>query len=957
MKLNIVLNGTPREVYTEAGENVLKLLKRIGINSVRNSDDGYGFAGSDSIWMNGRIVTASLLIAAQIDGKEIRTVEYLSRDGVISPIQSAMIDAGVVQSGYNIPAAALMLYDLLERVPDPGRDEIKDALSGLFIRDSGYEQFFLAVKLAVERKKDPDYTTKIAPEFDESLRFVGKVKRKVDGAKLAKGEKVFVEDRVEPGSCILKMLRSPHASAYIKSIDTSEAKKIPGVVEIFTYENTPDTHYTQAGQGFPEPSPYDRRLFGQKVNHVGDRVAAVVAENEEIAEKAIEAIKVDYEVLKPVLSIEEAMSPDAPVIHNGEIVYVEGAPDDLEEQNRSFDPRDGKVIYQFPIGGDPRKNIAASITDGIGDVEKGFREADVVIERTYEPSSTIQCTPLEMHTVYTKMDGDRLIMHCSTQVPFHARRITASVLGISENRIRVIKERVGGGYGSKQDILLEEVCAYATYKTGKAIFHQYSRKEEFESCSTRKGMKITVKLGAKKDGRLTAVYMDLKANEGPYGAHALTVPMNACSKSLPLFLCENFKFDVKSYYSNTAPTGAYQGYGAPKGSYALQMAAAELADELGMDPLDFLQLNRVHEGSMLEILKCLGEGREGVAAPAESCGLGPALEKGAQMIEWGKKEVSDDPDVKIGKGVVIIQQGSGLPGLDQSNATIKMLGDGTFMLLSGGADLGTGLDTVSVKMATEVLATDMSNVSILSGDTDNTPFDTGAYASSGTYFSGGASMLAAQDLRRKIIKAAASILEEKEEDLQIEYPGKIVGKKGELTYKELAWHTQSGEGIGQLIGEGHFTTDDASFPYGAHFAQVAVNIRTGEIKIQKYYALMDAGMPINPELAQGQVYGAVMKSIGHTLYEGLVYDKEGHALNTDLRGYGVPMIGDVPEDFKVELIYTDDPYGPYGAKSISEISVNGAAPVIANAIHDAVGVWMRKWPITPEAILRVLGKI
>lgn len=957
MKLSIILNGTPKEIYTGPGENVQKLLKRIGINSVRNSDDGYAFAGTDSVWLDGKIVSTSLLIAAQIEGKEIRTVEYLSKDGVISPVQSAMIDAGVVQSAYNIPAGALMLEELLNRIPNPGKEDIKDALSGLFIRDSGYEQFYLAVELAKERRKDPEYTTKIAPEFDENLRFIGKVKRKVDGAKLVRGEKVFVEDKVEPGSCVLKMLRSPYASAYIKTIDVSGAKKIPGVVEVFTYENTPDTWYTQAGQGFPEPSPYDRRLFGRKLNHVGDRVAGVVAETEEIAGKALSAIEVDYDVLKPVLSIEEAMRPDAPVIHNSEIIYVAGAPDDLAEQNKNFDPRDGKVIYQFPIGGDPHRNIAASITDGIGDVEKGFAEADVILERTYEPASTIQCTPLEMHTVYTKMDGDRLIMHCSTQVPFHVRRITASVLGISENKIRVIKERVGGGYGSKQDVLLEEVCAYATYKTGRAIFHQYSRKEEFESCSTRKGMKIRVKLGAKKDGKLTAVYMDLKANEGPYGAHALTVPMNACSKSLPLFLCDNFKFDVASYYTNTAPTGAYQGYGAPKGSYAMQMAAAELADKLGMDPLEFLELNRVSEGSMLEILRCLGEGREGVAAPAESCGLGPALEQGAQMIEWGKKEKSDDPDVKIGKGVVIIQQGSGLPGLDQSNATIKMLGDGTFMLLSGGADLGTGLDTVSVKMAAEVLATEMSNVSILSGDTDNTPFDTGAYASSGTYFSGGASMLASQDLKRKILKSAAAILKEPEDVLRIVYPGKVAGKKGEISYKDLAWNTQSGEGSGQLIGEGHFTSDDASFPYGAHFAQVAVNTRTGALKIQKFYALMDAGMPINPELAQGQVYGAVMKSIGHTLYEGLVYDKDGHALNTDLRGYGVPMIGDVPEDFKVELIYTDDPYGPYGAKSISEISVNGAAPVIANAIHDAVGVWMRKWPITPEKILHELGKI
>ncbi|MCK5153290.1 MAG: molybdopterin-dependent oxidoreductase Mo/Fe-S-binding subunit [Spirochaetales bacterium] len=957
MKLKFVLNGTPKQVYTEPGENLRELLFRSGINSVRNSDDGFSFAGSDSILLDGKIVTSSLIIAAQVEGSDIKTVESLSDHGMLSPVQSAMVDAGIVQSAYNIPAAALILSDLLERVAVPTKEDIKDAMSAVFIRDSGYEQFYTAVALAIERKNDPEYKNSVPPEFRDDLKFVGKVKRKVDGAKLVRGERVFVEDRREEGSAVLKMLRSPHASAYITSIDTSEAEKIPGVVTILTHKNTPDTWYTQAGQGFPEPSPYDRRLFGEKVNHVGDRVAAVVADSYEIAEQALSAIKVEYEVLKHVMTIDESSAPGAPLIHNGEIIYEAGVPDDLAESNKSFDPRDGKIIYQFPIGGDPRKNIAASVSDGIGDMEKGFAEADVIIEREYQPESHIQCTPLEMHVVYTKMDGDRLIMHCSTQVPFHVRRITASVLGISENKIRVIKERVGGGYGSKQDILLEEVCAYATYSTGRSIFHQYSRKEEFESCSTRKPMKIKVKIGAKKDGKLTAVYMDLKANAGPYGAHALTVPMNACSKSLPLFLCDNFKFDVVAYYSNASPTGAYQGYGAPKGSYAMQMAAAEMAEELGMDPKDFLELNRVHEGSMLEILKCLGEGREGVAAPAVSCGLGPALKEGTEMIAWGKKEVSDDPDVKIGKGVVIIQQGSGLPGLDQSNATIKMLGDGTFMLFSGGADLGTGLDTVSVKMASEVLQTEMTNVSILSGDTDNTPFDTGAYASSGTYFSGSASLLAAKDMEKEILKAAAKIMDEPLADLKIEYPGKVVGKKDELTYAKLAWHTQAGEGQGQLIGNGHFTTDDAAFPYGAHFAQVAVNIRTGAIKVQKYYALQDAGMPINPELAQGQIFGGVLKSIGHTLYEGLVYNSEGHALNTDLRSYGVPMIGDVPEDFQAKLIYTDDPFGPYAAKSISEIATNGAAPVIANAIHDAVGVWMRSWPITPEKILQELGKI
>ncbi len=961
MKLNFVLNNTPRNVYTEPGENLRELLYRMGIHSLRDSDDGYAFTGSDSLLLDGKIVSSSLIIAAQVQGRDIKTVESLSGNGMLSPVQSAMVDAGVVQSAYNIPAVALILTDLLNRIPEPSKEDIKDAMSAVFIRDSGYEQFYNAVYLAIKRKNDPEYKNTLPPEFRDDLKFVGKVKSKVDGAKLVRGERLFVEDRREQGSAVLKMLRSPYASAYIKNIDITEAQKIPGVEIILTHKNTPDIWYTQAGQGFPEPSPYDRRLFGEKVNHVGDRVAAVVADTCEIADLALTKIKVEYEVLAHVMTIDEASAPGAPLVHNGEICYRVGGPDDIAVRDQTpdpvFDPREGKIIYPFPIGGNPEKNIAASVSGGIGDLEKGFAAADVVIEREYQPETHVQCTPLEKHTVYTKMDGDRLIMHCSTQVPFHVRRITASVLGISENKIRVIKERVGGGYGSKQDILLEEVCAFATYSTGRAIFHQYSRKEEFESCSTRKPMKIRVKLGAKKDGKLTAVYMDVKANAGPYGAHALTVPMNACSKSLPLFLCDNFGFDVTAYYSNASPTGAYQGYGAPKGSYALQMAAAELAEALKMDPLKFLELNRVHEGSMLEILKCLGEGREGTAAPAESCGLGPALEQGARMIQWGKKEKSDDPDVKIGKGVVIIQQGSGLPGLDQSNAMIKMLGDGTFMLFSGGADLGTGLDTVSVKMASEILQTEMKNVSILSGDTDNTPFDTGAYASSGTYFSGSAALLAAKDIKAKILEAASKIMDEPMKDLQIQYPGKVVGKSAELTYAKLAWHTQAGEGQGQLMGFGHFTTDKHAFPYGAHFAQVAVNKRTGAVKVQKYYALQDAGMPINPELAQGQIFGGVLKSIGHTLYEALIYDSNGRALNTDLRSYGVPMIGDVPEDFQVKLVYTDDPYGPYGAKSISEIATNGAAPVIANAIHDAIGIWMRKWPFTPEAVLRELGKI
>lgn len=956
MIINIRLNEVPRKVYTEPGENVQALLQRLGIYSVRPGDDNTGFTGNDTILYNGKIVSAGLLIAGQIDGGDIKTVEHLSKGNTMSQVQSALVDMGVVQSAYNSPASALIITDLIQRIPEPSKEDIMDALSGLFIRDTGYEQYFKAVDIAVKRQKDPEYTPRIAEEFRDDLRDVGKVRRKVDGKQLVMGQRAFVEDQVIPGSLVLQMKRSPHAHAIIKHIDISEAEKISGVELIVTHENCPDVYFTTAGQGFPEPSPHDRKMLGKKVRHFGDRVAAVIAETNEIAQQAIEKIKVDYEVLKPVLSIDDAQKEDAPIVHGGDITYLDGKPFYGEEKNLPLNPDDGKVIYPFGIGADPYKNIASSVDGGIGDVSKGYENADVIIEREYK-TSQIHCTPCENHTVFTKIDGDRLVIHASTQVPWHVRRNVAKIIGISEHKVRVIKERVGGGYGSKQDILLEEICAYATWKTGKPVFYQYSRKDEFIATSTRHPMTIKVKLGAKKDGTLTAIEMDVKANTGPYGNHCLTVPMNACSKTLPLFLCENMKFAVTVFYSNIYPTGAYQGYGAPQGSFALQTALAELADKLNVDHSELLSKNSVEKGSVLEILKCLGEGTEGAVTSVSSCGLGEAMTIGKKMIAYGEKRESPDPDIKYGKGVVLLQQGSGLPGLDQANARVTLVSDGSLIVHTGGADLGTGLDTVCAKMAAEVLCADMDKISVISGDTDNTPFDTGAYASSGTYFSGNAAKKAAEDLRDKILSRAAVLLDEKIEDLEFEYPGQVKGKNSSISFYKIAHNAESGTGPGQLMGHGSYTTEDTALPYGVQFCEVAVNTKTGKVDIEKYYALMDCGTPINPELAEGQVYGGVLKAIGHTLWEDMKMDEKGVCLNPDLKTYGVPMIKDIPKDFKVKFIPTDDPYGPFGGKSVSEVSTNGASCVISIAIHDAVGVWMRSWPFTPEKILRELGNI
>lgn len=954
MIIKVKVNGKLREFSCEPGDKVRDLLRAAGMLSVRNGCDGQGSCGACSIIMDGKTVNSCLLVAGQIDGKEIYTVEHLALSQDLSAIQKAFIQAGVVQCGYCTPAMLLATKNLLDREEHPSRKQIKDAFSGVFCRCTGYEQFFQAVELAAKMEKDASYSEQTAPHFREELRVVGKVEQKVDGPRLVRGERAYVEDMVLPGSCYLKMLGSPHAHAYIKSIDTKAAEAMPGVVLVMTHKNCPDVYYNQAGQGFPEPSPYDRKLFGEKVLHVGDRVAAVVAESPEQAAEALKKIKVQYEVLKPVLTIEEAEAEDAPIVHNSLVEYVVGAPSNLD--NSKVDARDGKIIYQFPIHGDPHRNIAAGVSGGIGDIEKGFGEAEVVFEGEYE-SSQVQCTPVEPHIVYTRMEGGRLIVHAATQVPWHVRRIISRVLGISENKVRVIKERVGGGFGAKQDLVLEEVAAYATWVTGRPVLFRLTREEEFIASRTRHPMKVRVKLGAKKNGKLTAIKMDLKANTGPYGAHCLTVPMNACSKSLPLLLCDHVKFTVTTFYSNIPPAGAYQGYGAPQGSFALQLACAEMAQKLGMDHLAFLEANRVQDGSMLEILRCLGEGREGTPQEVSSCGLGPALAQGAEMIKWGESVKGADPDIKVGKGVAIIQQGSGLPGLDSANATVSLLSDGTLMLLSGGTDMGTGLDTLTTKMVAECLCIDMAKVSLIAADTDVTPYDDGAYASSGTFFSGTAALNAARGLKEKILEAAALMLEEPAAELKLEYPSTVKGKKGSLTFEQIARRTQCGTGSGQLSSTNCFTTDKAAFPYGAHFAQVAVNTRTGEVKVEKYYALQDCGTPINPELALGQIYGGVLKTIGHSLFEEMILDEKGRCLNANLLDYRVPMINDLPGDFKAVLVETNDPFGPFGGKSVSEIACNGAAPAIASAIHAACGAWIRSWPFTPEKILRELGKI
>jgi putative selenate reductase molybdopterin-binding subunit len=962
MIANFTLNGRKVSWDLDPGISLRDALRAKGIVSVRNGCDGEGACGLCAVLLDGRAVNSCQLLAVQAEGREVRTVESLSKGRELSVVQRALVDSGAVQCGYCTPAVALAVWELLERrrasgrdgdkVAEPSREDIVDALASTMCRCTGYQQFFDAVRLAARRLADPAYAEGKSEEFRPDLRHVGKDREKVDAARLALGERAFVEDRVEAGACHLKMLSSPYAHAWIASIDTSVAEAMPGVVAVLSGLNCPDLMYTSAGQGYPEPSPYDQRMFPRKLRFVGDRVAAVLAESPEEAQAALEAIRVEYEVLSPVLSIAEAKAGGAPLVHSGAVMLASG-----EGGAKDGDGRDDPLVYQFPIGAQPSRNLAASAADGIGDIEAGFAEAEVVIERTYR-TPRVQCTPMEPHVVYASLDSGRLVLRASTQVPWHVRRIVARVIGVSENKVRVIKERVGGGFGAKQDIIVEDVAGYLAWTTGRPVFYRYTREEEFTASRTRHPMEITVKLGARRDGRLTAILMRLEADTGAYGQHCLTVPMNAISKSLPLLVCENARFEVSSYYTNLPPAGAYQGYGAPKGSFALQTCLAELAAELGIDQLEMIERNRVRSGTRIEILRSLGEGRAGAAVTLGECGLGDMIARGKADLRWQEPKARDTAaDWRRGRGAVIIQQGSGLPGLDAANAELRLLTDGTLLMLSGGADLGTGLDTLTAKTAAEVLGLDMEDVEVVSGDTDITPFDKGAYASSGTFFSGGAALRAAEDLRDKALAAAAAILGEAPERLRIAHRGRIIGERGEIGLADLARIAVQGEGHHELSGHGSFKSDHSAFPYGAHFVELEVNERTGEVLVTRYRAYQDCGTPINPALAKGQVFGGIMKAIGHSLYEEMVFDEAGRCLNPRFLDYKIPTIREVPADFHVELMPVPDEVGPFGGKSVSEISLNGAAPAIAIAIHDAVGAWVREWPFTPERVLRSMGKL
>jgi putative selenate reductase molybdopterin-binding subunit len=661
----------------------------------------------------------------------------------------------------------------------------------------------------------------------------------------------------------------------------------------------------------------------------------VAAETREIAEEALGLIDVEYEVLPAIFDLRESMKPGAPVIH---------------------DEPDCKAVIPVPY--EPKRNLAGHVDMQIGDPEQAYAAAKVQVDVTCETHYG-QHTPIEPHVTICWLDADnRLIIRTSTQVPFHVRRIVAQSCGIPVRRIRVIKPRIGGGFGAKQEVL-EDLVAMLALRTGRPVKHEYTRAEEFVSSRTRHPSLVRLRLGMDGDGKPTALDLDVITNTGAYGSHALTVACNCGSKTLPLYPCPNVGFRADSVYTNLPVGGAYRGYGATQAAFPVEVAMDIAAEKLGLDPVELRRKIHIREGQGSAVFRALGEGKAGVEQKIGSCKLEDCLTQGAAAIGWTEKRGKDrgtNKRLKRGLGMCCLMQGSSIPEIDMGAASLKMNDDGSFNLLVGATDLGTGSDTVLGQIAAEALGVPLEHVVVYSSDTDLTPFDVGAYASSTTYLSGEAVRKAAVIVRAQILQVAAEMLGVPPGDAEKLRTAdcKVLGPDGKsVTYAQVALRALYDADQHQIGTFASHISHASPPPFSAHFAEVEVDTETGFCRVVKYVAAVDCGTAINPRLAEGQIEGAVVNGIGYALTEEMLFDQHGRCRNPGFGHYKILSMRDLPEMVTI-LVPSYEPTGPYGAKSVSEIGINGPLPAISNAIRDAVGVRLVQAPFTPERILRAM---
>ncbi len=744
--------------------------------------------------------------------------------------------------------------------------------------------------------------------------------RKKDSMQLLLGKPVYTDDITGP-ALVVKLLRSPHANAIVEEIHTEIAKKIPGVVDIYTWEDVPKTRFAIAGQTYPEPSPYDRLIIDRHVRFVGDVVAIIAAEDEKAACKAMKLVKVKYNVLEPVLDFHKAK--DNPVL--------------VHPEDDWYPPVD--------VGGDAKRNVIAHELSGDGDVDAVISDCEVSFSHAYHMRAFNQAM-METFRTYTCLDRyGRLHVISSTQIVFHVRRILSRALGIPKSKIRVEKPRIGGGFGAKQTAVSEVYPAFVTMQTGRPAKLIFTRYESQIAGSPRHEMEVTVRLGADRDGHIRGLDLYTLSNTGAYGEHGPTTVGLSGHKSIPLYTggLEAFRFGYDVVYTNTMAAGAYRGYGATQGIFALESSVNELAESLGIDPTQIREKNMLREG--MKMPAYYGE-------TANACALDRCMARCRELFGWEEKyPVREMGDGKVRTaGVAMAMQGSCISNVDVGSATVKLADDGTFNLIIGAADMGTGCDTILAQMVAECMDCSVDDVAVFGADTDASPYDSGSYASSTTYVTGKAVELACEELKKKLCAIAAGMLGcEPEETVFEDGCVRKINTDECVTLAQISVKDQVANDIAAVATASH-SSPVSPPPYMVGMVEIELDRYTGEVKILDYVAVVDCGIAINPALARIQAEGGIVQGIGHTLFENITYDETGKPVESNFMQYKIPTRLDMGH-LQVEFENSYEPTGPFGAKSIGEIVINTPAPAIAHAIYRATGVWHRELPITPEKIL------
>ena len=976
MLIKFNLNNRDMEIVAQSGELLLETLRRLGCWSVKHGCET-GECGSCSILLDDRLTPCCLLPATYADGHTILTVEGLAEVTELHPIQAAFMETGAIQCGYCTPGMILATKTLLDRERTPNLAQAREALSAILCRCTGYVKPVEAVLRAAAMLRGepvaplnnpPSMPDELPSFFDshypdpsegtsgvdtavqvsarpevrtspsstllnrrESPTMVGAPKQKVDALRLAKGHPAFTDDFTLPGMLYAELLTSPHPHARIRGIDVSMARALPGVRAVLTYQDLPRVPFAPGCQSYPNPKPYDQVSLDNKVRHVGDKVAVVAAETPEIARRAIGLIEVDYELLPAVFEAEEALKEGAPIIHD--------EPDAIGIK-------------------DADRNLVVTITANIGDVEQGLRDSTHVFERTYRLQQ-VQQTPIEPHVTITYWDEDeRLVVRTGTQAPFHMRRVLAPILGLPVGRIRVIKPRMGGGFGGKMDVILEDLCAHLTIRTGRPVRFEFNREQEFTSTRSRHPATITYRAGVDGMGNLKALEMTLVENTGAYGVQGMTVANLIGARGLSTYRCPNIRFDSKVAYTNLPVPSAFRGFGGPQAQFAMESLMDEIAAELKLDAVAFRMQNAIRVGEEIAIMALLGEGGP-VAQIVPSSRLPECVEQAAAAIEWSRtfdpawKRDPTRPNIRRGLGMCILMHGTAIPGLDMGGAMIKMNDDGSFNLLIGATDLGTGSDTVLAQIAAETLGVPLNKILVYSSDTDLTPFDVGAYASSTTYISGMAVRKAAELVLQKLFERAALLLKTTTKgmvagDERIHTPGGRSVSLGEIGLHSL--HTLNQE---QIMASASHVSMVSPPSFGAQFAEVEVDIDSGEVRVKKLALAVDCGTVINPQTAEGQMEGGMAQALGYAVSEEMVYNNKGSLLTTRFGDYHIFQADEMPEMVCL-LVPSYEQSGPFGAKGLGEITAEGVAPAVANAVYHATGLRLRSLPLTPEKVWRAL---